>query len=85
MDRSNIHALRWDIYTKDKEELIKRDSFWWPFRILKGGTLFGLVRRIISPRKIMTKKLSDKTALIINYLRKRRGGGFNRDYTGIII
>ena len=24
-DKSNIHALRWDVYTRDKEELIKRE------------------------------------------------------------
>ena len=24
-DRGKIHALRWDVYTKDKEELIKRE------------------------------------------------------------
>ena len=24
-DKNNIHALRWEVYVKDKEELIKRD------------------------------------------------------------
>ena len=41
MDRSNIHALRWDIYTKDKEELIKRYfSVYVPHP--KGGNIVGI-------------------------------------------
>ena len=24
-DKKNIHALRWDVYVKDKEDLIKRE------------------------------------------------------------
>ena len=42
-DRSEIHALRWDVYMKEKEELIKREFFWWPLHTRKGGALFGLV------------------------------------------
>ena len=41
-DKKNIHALRWGVYVKDKEDLIKRD-FWCQFHILKGGQVFGLV------------------------------------------
>ena len=31
-DEKNIHSLRWEIYVKDKEELIKRE-FWCPLQI----------------------------------------------------
>ena len=31
-DKKKIHALRWEVYIKDKEELIKRD-FWCPLQI----------------------------------------------------
>ena len=41
-NKKKMHALRWDMCVKEKEELINRD-FWCPFHILKGGTLFGLV------------------------------------------
>ena len=30
-------------------------------------------------------KILDFVSLIINYLKKSRVGGFNRDYTGILI
>ena len=33
----------------------------------------------------MTTKLLNYVALIINYLKKSRVGGFNGDWTGIII
>ena len=41
-DKKNIHALRWQVYVKQKEDMIKRD-FWCQFHILKGGRLVGLV------------------------------------------
>ena len=41
-DKKKIHALRWDVHIKEKEELIKK-IFWCPFRIQKGGTFFELV------------------------------------------
>ena len=31
-----IHALRWDVYTRDKEEFLNID-FWCPLRIRRGG------------------------------------------------
>ena len=41
-DKNKMYVLRWDIYVKEKDELIKR-FFWCLFHILKGRTLFGLV------------------------------------------
>ena len=38
-DRSMINYLRWDVYTKDKEKLIKRD-FLVTVMHLKGGNIF---------------------------------------------
>ena len=35
-DMINIHVLRWDFYTKDKQELIKR-GFWVAIPYPKGG------------------------------------------------
>ena len=61
---SNIYYLRWYVYTRDKEEFIKRE-FWCPFRIQKGGGLFGLVPRIISSRKRSNMNLFDYVGLII--------------------
>ena len=40
--KSNIHALRWDLYTREKEDLIKRE-FLVSVPHLKGGKLFVLV------------------------------------------
>ena len=37
-DRSNIHALRWDVYTKAKEKLINRE-FSVAIPHLKGGEI----------------------------------------------
>ena len=52
-----------------------RDFFGFPFRIRKGGTLFGPLLRIILSRKRRTTKLLEYAALIINDLNKR-GWGF---------
>ena len=41
-DKKKIHALRWEIYIKEKEELIKI-YFWCPFHTQKGRTFLGLV------------------------------------------
>ena len=41
-NKKNIHDLRWELYVKEKEELIKRE-FSVSVPILKGGQLFGLV------------------------------------------
>ena len=41
-DKKNMHALRWEIYVKEKEESIKIFSR-CQFHIQKGGTLFGIV------------------------------------------
>ena len=81
-DKSKIHALGWYVYTKQKKELINR-YFWCLYHIRKGGTLFGLVRRMISSRKMRTTKLLDYVDLVIDYLNKRRIGGFERDYTDL--
>ena len=35
--------------------------------------------------KMRTTKLLDYMGLIINYLRNRRTGGIDKDYTGILI
>ena len=35
-DKKNIHALRWEVYTKEKEDLIKRE-FLVPVPHPKGG------------------------------------------------
>ena len=40
--KKKMHALRSEIYVKDKEELIKI-YFWCSFQIRKGGALFGIV------------------------------------------
>ena len=81
-DKSNIHALRWYLSTKMKEELIPR-YFWWPFCIRKGVTLFVLVCRVISLRKSRTTKLLHYVNFIINHLNNSRVEGFERDYMGI--
>ena len=39
---------------------------------------------MVSSSKSKTTKLLDYMDLIINYLKKRRVGGFDRDYTGIL-
>ena len=41
-DKKKFHALSWEVYVKEKEELMKR-FFWCQFHIRKGGQLFGLV------------------------------------------
>ena len=41
-DKKNIHALRWEVCVKSKEDLIKKE-FWCQFHILKGGKCFGFV------------------------------------------
>ena len=43
------------------------------------GWLFGLVLRIISSMKMRTTKILDYEGLIINYFRKSRVGGIERD------
>ena len=41
-DKSKIHDFRWYVYTRDKEEFIKR-KFLVPVTHPGGGELFGLV------------------------------------------
>ena len=41
-DKKKIHSLRWEVYVKDKEDLIKRE-FLVSVTHTKGGQLFGLV------------------------------------------
>ena len=41
-NKNNIHTLRWEVYVRDKEDLIKKEflvSVTYP----KGGQLFGLM------------------------------------------
>ena len=83
-ERGKVHALRWGIHIKYKEELIKRE-FWWWFRIQKGSELFGIVWRIMLLVKIRINKQLDYVDFIINYLKNRRMGGFKREYMGINI
>ena len=48
-DKSKIHSRRWDVYTIDKEEILKRDFL---VSVLHpNGGLFVLVSRILSSRK----------------------------------
>ena len=47
----------------------------------RGG---GLVERIISLRKRRNTMLLYYVGLIINHLKKRRVGGFNRDKTDVL-
>ena len=70
-DKKEIRELRWEVYVKEKEELIKRD-FLVSIPYLKGGGIFGLVWSILSWRESSNTKLLDYVGLIINYLRKRR-------------
>ena len=51
----------------------------------EGGGGVELLWRIISSSKWRTTNILDYMAYIINYLNKRRVGGFKRDYMGIII
>ena len=41
--KKKIHALRWDVYVKEKEELIKREFSVSVPHPKGGGQLFGLV------------------------------------------
>ena len=40
--KSNIHAMRWNVYTREKEELIERECVWCQLRIRKGGNCLHL-------------------------------------------
>ena len=53
----------------------KETIFWWRLRIQKGGTLFGLVCRIMLLWKRRTKKLLYCVPFIINHLKETRVGG----------
>ena len=41
-DKRNVHALKWDVHTREKQELIKREFLVFVPH-LKGGKCFGLV------------------------------------------
>ena len=41
-NKNNIHTLRWEVYVRDKEDLIKKE-FLVSVTHPKGGQLFGLV------------------------------------------
>ena len=64
---------------KEKEDLIKRDFLVSVTYQKVRGWLFGLVLRIISSMKMRTTKILDYEGLIINYFRKSRVGGIERD------
>ena len=83
-DKSNIHDLRWDVYTRDNEELINRYVYMSVIHSKGVGIVWNCVKyRIIE--KIMTTKLLDDTNLVVYYFRKNSVGGFKRDQKGILI
>ena len=73
-DKKNIHDLRWDVYIK-REELIKR-VFLLSIPHPKGGDIVWtcLKRHIIKEKEL--HKAIGLVVLIINYLKKRRLGGY---------
>ena len=69
-DKSKIHALRWDVYTQEKEVMIKKE---FSVAILhpKGGNIVWICAKDNITKKSRTTKLLDYVDLIIYYLRKR--------------
>ena len=77
-DKGKVHAPRWELYMKDKWYFIKI-YFWWWLLIQKEGTSFELLWRKILLRKMRSTNQLDYMHLIINYPKKRRVEGFDRD------
>ena len=64
-DNSNIRSLRWGVYTRDKEDFIKRE-FLVSVPHPKWGILYGLVSRMISSSKSVNTMIMDYAGLIIS-------------------
>ena len=77
-DKKKIHALRWDVYVKEKEELITRE-FSVSVPHPKGGAIVCTCVKDQVIDEMRTTKRSGYLVLTINYLRRRRVGGNERD------
>ena len=77
--RTGERFMNWYGRSKWNKMIWLRESFWWPLRIKKGDHDILLLRR----RRI--KNQLDYMDFIINNLKKRSVGGFDRAYMGINI
>ena len=77
-DNIKIRALRWYVYTREKEYLIKRKFSVSVLHPKGKNIVWNCVKDDIS-RKMRTTKLLDYVDLIINYLKKMMMGGLERD------
>ena len=76
--KKKIHALRWEVYVKEKGGLIKR-YFSVSVPNPKWGSIVWTCVKYHIIYKRRTTNILEYVGLIINYLRKRRVGGIDRD------
>ena len=83
-DKKNIHALRWDVYVKEKEYLIARE-FLVSVPHPKGGTI---VWTCVKDHIIYEQEDYKEIGILGTYyklIKERRVGVNDRDYMGIHI
>ena len=72
-DKKKIHEMRWEVYVKEKEELIKGD-FWCPFHIRKGGIIWTCVKDPIIDEKNQYKAIGIRV-FDFKLFEEEEGGG----------